>query len=296
MSFILNAVKKQQGQQASTPTTNHQPPVTASNQNPSFIAWGILLTLAIFAALLAGFYLGQSKNPQALTPPVMAVSHLETTASNQVSNHQQAKATPVKNASVKVTTNTQLASKAEAMFDGASASTSNQNSALPTADKAEHNGDAQSQQPKILGYQPEQAQFDDFSVDKSKLAGVSDELIAKFEQAIKATSNTAEVTKTKAQLAQPSQPNIEDHQPIDINSVQPLTELSPSFQQRVPKLIFSQHVYASNGKGLVQVNGEQAQQGSVLANGVKIVKIEPQQVILSYQQQLFSLSALAEWQ
>ena len=66
-------------------------------------------------------------------------------------------------------------------------------------------------------------------------------------------------------------------------------------QEGVPSLRFEQHIYASDGEGWVNVNGRDRYEGDTIVNGVIIDKILPQQVILSYRGEKFSLPALTNW-
>ena len=62
MSYILEALKKEQTGQGQTPSLQtHSVPVAIETRSAS-IAWGVLLTLAIFSALLAGYWLGQNNH------------------------------------------------------------------------------------------------------------------------------------------------------------------------------------------------------------------------------------------
>ena len=66
-------------------------------------------------------------------------------------------------------------------------------------------------------------------------------------------------------------------------------------QEGLPRLSFEQHIYASDGEGWVKVNGRDRYEGDSIANGVIIDEILPQQVILTYRGEKFSLPALTNW-
>ena len=68
-----------------------------------------------------------------------------------------------------------------------------------------------------------------------------------------------------------------------------------SFQDQIPNLQFEQHIYASDGEGWVKVNGRDRYEGDRISGELILTKIEPQQVILSYQGEQFSLPALSNW-
>jgi len=63
----------------------------------------------------------------------------------------------------------------------------------------------------------------------------------------------------------------------------------------IPSLDFKQHIYASDGEGWVNVNGRDRYEGDVIADGLILDKILPQQVILTYRGEKFSLPALTNW-
>jgi type II secretory pathway predicted ATPase ExeA len=127
------------------------------------------------------------------------------------------------------------------------------------------------QEPKQEDYQVE-------SVD-----GVSEDLLARFQAAIDDTEglSTNDLEKNNTQA---------------VNSdVKSLTQMPTWVQEGVPSLRFEQHIYASDGEGWVNVNGRDRYEGDTIVNGVIIDKILPQQVILTYRGEKFSLPALTNW-
>ncbi|MDO6489476.1 AAA family ATPase [Colwellia sp. 6_MG-2023] len=117
--------------------------------------------------------------------------------------------------------------------------------------------------------------------------GVSDDLLARFQAAIEETeSNTDEDPATALAKKQEQPTNSE---------IKSLTEMPAWVQEGVPSLRFEQHIYASDGEGWVNVNGRDRYEGDNIANGVIIDKILPQQVILTYRGEKFSLPALTNW-
>ncbi|MGL1955912.1 MAG: AAA family ATPase [Colwellia sp.] len=113
--------------------------------------------------------------------------------------------------------------------------------------------------------------------------GVSDDLLARFQAAIENESvETAEVNN-----------NVQDT--IENQSVKSLTQMPLWVQQGVPSLIFEQHIYATDGEGWVNVNGRDRYEGDQVAENLFIDQILPQQVILTYRGEKFSLPALTNW-
>lgn len=113
--------------------------------------------------------------------------------------------------------------------------------------------------------------------------GVSDDLLARFQAAI---------DETKEQPLLPQQAEISNNRDGEIK---PLTQMPTWVQEGVPNLRFEQHIYASDGEGWVQVNGRDRYEGDSVADGLILDKILPQQVILTYRGETFSLPALTNW-
>ena len=79
------------------------------------------------------------------------------------------------------------------------------------------------------------------------------------------------------------------------SEIKSITQMPAWVQEGVPSLRFEQHIYASDGEGWVNVNGRDRYEGDNIANGVVLDKILPQQVILTYRGEKFSLPALTNW-
>jgi len=113
--------------------------------------------------------------------------------------------------------------------------------------------------------------------------GVSEDLLALFQAAIDDTKNT-----------DTSQAEIEKTQTV-ASDIKPLTQMPAWVQKGIPSLKFEQHIYASDGQGWVNVNGRDRYEGDIVADGLSLDKILPQQVILTYRGEKFSLPALTSW-
>jgi len=126
----------------------------------------------------------------------------------------------------------------------------------------------------------------------SEIEGVSDDLLARFQAAI---------DETEFENTQQDQfPAIANDNAIsdginDQNSIKSLTQMSQQLQNAIPALSFEQHIYASDGEGWVNVNGRDRYEGDYISDHLVVEKILPQQVILSYQGEKFSLPALTNW-
>jgi type II secretory pathway predicted ATPase ExeA len=113
--------------------------------------------------------------------------------------------------------------------------------------------------------------------------GVSEDLLARFQAAIEDTENA------------PANEVVEEPSQAVDNDIKSLMQMPAWVQEGVPNLRFEQHIYASDGEGWVNVNGRDRYEGDNIANGVILDKILPQQVILTYRGETFSLPALSNW-
>ena len=113
--------------------------------------------------------------------------------------------------------------------------------------------------------------------------GVSDDLLARFQAAIEDTKNSTNNQKNS---------NLNQTTNSEVKS---LTQMPAWVQEGLPSLRFEQHIYASDGEGWVNVNGRDRYEGDSIANGVIIDRILPQQVILTFRGETFSLPALTNW-
>lgn len=114
---------------------------------------------------------------------------------------------------------------------------------------------------------------------------VSPELLARFNAAVEALDK-----QTDEGRSEPARPLTvhDDIQRVDQLPVRLLT--------RLPSMNFSAHMYASQvDDRWVRVNGVQRFEGDWIDDKVQIINIEAQRVILSYEGELFSMSALTDW-
>ncbi|KGJ89002.1 AAA family ATPase [Colwellia psychrerythraea] len=134
----------------------------------------------------------------------------------------------------------------------------------------------------------------DMNYQVTKVKGVSSDLLARFQAAIDDTEGESQVKShyqedflvTDEQLS---------NDITDAKSIKPLTQMSQKLKNSLPSLQFEQHIYVSDGQGWVKVNGQDRFEGDNIANNLIVVKILPQQVILAFQGEKFSLPALTNW-
>jgi len=88
----------------------------------------------------------------------------------------------------------------------------------------------------------------------------------------------------------------EQNKPTEVLHPQPLTRYPQWYQSLVPPMEFSEHIYSSKpNESRVRVNNQVVKEGELINDRMRIVKIEPQQVIIQLQQRQFSLPALSTW-
>ena len=135
-----------------------------------------------------------------------------------------------------------------------------------------------------------------------EVAGVSSELLALFQVALDETNDESKLEYSPS--SQSSNYRLEDkHNDFELlensgnsmSSIRPITQMPAALQNSLPSLTFEQHIYASDGNGWVKVNGRDRYEGDYITEQLVVEKILPQQVILSFQGETFSLPALTNW-
>ncbi|WP_334057272.1 general secretion pathway protein GspB [Alteromonas sp. S005] len=115
---------------------------------------------------------------------------------------------------------------------------------------------------------------------------VSPELMARFNAAVEALDSKAQDNTTAEGQTRVT---VRDELPrVDQLPVRLLT--------RLPTMNFSAHMYASRpADRWVRVNGRQIGEGDWIADRVQVVNIEAQRVVLSFEDELFTMAALTDW-
>ena len=114
---------------------------------------------------------------------------------------------------------------------------------------------------------------------------VSPELLARFNKAVEALDAKAE----SAPAENETRVTVRD----DISRVD---QLPVRLLTRLPSMNFSAHMYASRpADRWVRVNGRQMGEGDWIADKVQIINIEAQRVVLSFEDELFTMAALTDW-
>jgi general secretion pathway protein B len=81
-----------------------------------------------------------------------------------------------------------------------------------------------------------------------------------------------------------------------ISDVPRVHELPARTLTILPSMAFSAHMYASDPKERwVRVNGRRVNEGDYIEDDLRVVNIKPQELILSFNGQEFSMAALTDW-
>ncbi len=133
----------------------------------------------------------------------------------------------------------------------------------------------------------------------TEMAGVSDDLLARFQAAIEETQDDKtfdwQPSDSQSASSHSSSTSSQFTDSNEQNQIPSLTQMSQQLQNAIPALNFEQHIYASDGQGWVNVNGRDRYEGDTIGDNLIVEKILPQQVILSFQGEKFSLPALTNW-
>ena len=137
----------------------------------------------------------------------------------------------------------------------------------------------------------------DSNYQVTNVDGVSSDLMALFQAAVNETNvesspNSQSVDNRLEASSKPYESPINYNEELNIR---PLTQMPQQLQNALPSLQFEQHIYASDGQGWVNVNGRDRYEGDYIGDNLIVEKILPQQVILSFQGEKFSLPALTNW-
>lgn len=288
MSYILNALKKDHDNNEPLATVHSQLPLHYAEKsgNNNALLWGVLLTLAILGAVIIGYVLGRGYDPLPLSPKQISMEQAtdntqrpkQTLASNISSDSAAAATAPV----VALPAKQKIA--AEDYFDNP-----------PVREKVAVTPPVVKQaEPAQITPIVTQENIASNTVDANQRValeaadGVSDELLKLVQQAI---DDTAKESNTSNQPAI-QQPEAEA---FDVQNVPPLSAMPSHFQNQVPSIDFTMHIYSSKGDGWVRVNGKDAYEGDVIAEGLTLKKIDVQKVVLEFKGEVFTLPSMSQW-
>ncbi|WP_371196327.1 general secretion pathway protein GspB [Glaciecola sp. SC05] len=75
-----------------------------------------------------------------------------------------------------------------------------------------------------------------------------------------------------------------------------IDQLPPAVLTQMPAMSFSAHMFASNPQDRwVRVNGRRLSEGDFIDDGLSIVEIESERIVLSFKGETFTMNALSDW-
>ncbi|WP_040357425.1 AAA family ATPase [Colwellia piezophila] len=142
--------------------------------------------------------------------------------------------------------------------------------------------------------------YEDYQVQE--VEGVSSDLVARFQTALDETNDESKAgysTSNQSSNYRPEDKQNDFELLENINnsmaSIRSISQMPAELKNALPSMNFEQHIYVSDGNGWVKVNGRDRYEGDYIGDNVVVEKILPQQVILSFQGETFSLPALSNW-
>ena len=244
-----------------------------------------LITSILFMVLSVGFWLGKKDQPLVASS---GLSEKEVEQRVEKSVEKIAEKLVNKNLEEIILTNTQSQSLQQLELGGEAEEklitlNSSNKVTVPTPEIARRKPPEQKIVSAELNRIATHADNVDDSYQVEAVEGVSDDLLARFKAAIDETKDQP----TSSQQAGVSK-SVDDE-------IEPLTQMPAWVKNGVPNLHFEQHIYASDGEGWVKVNGRDRYQGDMIAPELQLEEILPQQVILTFRGEKFSLPALTNW-
>ncbi|MGJ8693423.1 MAG: AAA family ATPase [Thalassotalea sp.] len=301
---VISASYEALGQQDKAPQWSQQSMVKA------LVSVALVVALLVGGALLTGYWFANKLTPEAVAitehpqlaessvPPINVVEQKVSDANNKTTQVIDNTQTPAVNAQSFSQSNSQpsanIAPENKPSDDDKTALTNNKladNSSEKVANikselelelelESAHEPKA-ALEPELILISSKPKPVPEFKVEAQE--GVSDELLTLFQTAIEETKRLNETEE------------FDNQQSNTTSKLKPLMEMPQWVQDGMPQVDFQMHLYESDGKGSVKVNGEEKFVGDVIENKVKIIAIEPQYVVLNYQGQTFTLPSLASW-
>lgn len=141
--------------------------------------------------------------------------------------------------------------------------------------------------------------------DKLDLRGVSPELAQAFRAALQDKSSSATsgagrsgsaMPVTRSEITAPTSPTVSTKKDASAKALPQLRHLPAARRALIPSLRFEVHNYVSApDKRWVRINGQVYRSGAQLAKDVRLVRIEPEQIVLAVKGQQAALPALQDW-
>lgn len=318
MSNLLNAIEQsEQGHSAqqSQPVTHQVPhgnamvhPLKQDKATPKVPSWLLPFVIAILPAVLIVGYKIQTSSETVLTPqslaPLTQPQEVRVIAPERaiqsVTTSKSVKAKPARVSSADgqfvflaypalVTEPLPLGDSQYFAQPAYAAYTELQTDTRPASVPVPRKGAERYTDENASSSRSASSDTDLLQLDNLDLSGLSPQLARQLKSAIAATDETPYYDSEPTERRAVPQTNPEP-------AIVPLGQLPVAVQERLPSLNFEQHIYSSTPESRwVKVNGREVFEGDEVADGVKIYRIDPRQVVLAFDGYLVSMPALSEW-
>ncbi|MBF7074833.1 general secretion pathway protein GspB [Glaciecola sp. MH2013] len=139
--------------------------------------------------------------------------------------------------------------------------------------------------------------------EESSLSGLSADLLNKVNQAAAEIDENSEFTASpETDLSRANNGEYISGNPArqsnndSFQDLPRIDQLSIALQTKIPSMQFSAHLYSSNAENRwVRINGRRLMEGDYIAEGLQLVNIEPQSVVLAFEDEVFTMNALTNW-
>lgn len=330
MSYLLDALNKSKGDgsashSTSQPAANYsgnevpQPvmyPSYAPEPQTNIYKW-VSIVLALVLTLIVGIVLGNKYAllgvPEPKTTPMqtaqLQTAQLQTAqqASSAMPAQNQQATTSAQPASTNTASNiansevaqvAQAAQQTPEQAPQAKEQATEQVTAQATEQEDNEQLAATEQEPQgepqVVGYQPDTITTDG-KRKEAEIDDISNDLLSKFNQAIKETEGT-EDSYQQDNLAE--QANLQADQEIDgyLTRVPHIRELKEEQKKQVPAMVYETHLYSTDRfQRWVKINGRSMQETQWITEDIQIHEIQKQFLILEMGHIRFSLPALTDW-
>jgi general secretion pathway protein B len=168
----------------------------------------------------------------------------------------------------------------------------------PVTPKQKDPGSVPEAEPLVLGYLPENMPNTEILERSAVSEGESILNLPANTQSESAVSARllAKINKAIAELDKGESAESNFQQSTSFDDLPRVDQLSVATQTQIPTMAFSAHMYSSERpERWVRVNGRRLVEGDFIAENLQLVNIEPQKVILSFKDEVFTMNALSDW-
>lgn len=311
MSYLLDALNKSKGDQPTHHSNNEHsnngaPAIPQPAMYPSYTPeqpvnvykW-VSIILALVLTLIVGIVLGNKYAllgvPQSSPAPIQTTQQ---TSSERPTHNREAAVTQQAPQTTQTAAQTTPDATPKATPQATKAPTeSNSQEAAQLAQTEQNPEPAEEEfegEPQVVGYEPETITTDGKRKDTG-IDDISNDLLSKFNQAIKETEGTEE---SYAETSFAEQANLQADQEVDgyLTRVPRVSELKDSQQMQVPAMVYETHLYSSDRfQRWVKINGRTMQETQWVTEDIQIHEIQKQFLILEMGHIRFSVPALTDW-